>query len=225
MTRTIKIESDYEITPWDKVPIILKAISGFNSCLTVSAMSVLFIWSIHIGITTNKTDWPGFITWLLMCIGPIIITLNFVNARSIITTMVGSPSTDENEESVIENNDDSRVGNVVIPPAVGLISARDIAFEREIVGPTTVIMRAIAGFISTHVICFCSLLFTWTIHETMIVGHTLPGDPQLFMVVIGPIITSWNFVRANATLSTVIHGASQLDKWRDRIGDFISTKK
>lgn len=218
MERIRKVRTDGPVHPWDRIPIILKAISGFNSCLTVSAMSAIFIWSIHLAVTKGTAAWPGIITWVLMSIGPIIITLNFVNARSVITTIVASANAEL-------DRDDAEQKPVQIPMSTGLISERDIAIEREIVGPTTVLLRAIAGAISTHVICGCSLLFTWTIHDTMISGHSLPGDMQLFMVVVGPIITSWNFVRANATLSTVIQGASAFDRWRNKIATILATEK
>jgi hypothetical protein len=223
MAPALKVRTKYEVKPWDRIPVVLRAISGFNSCLTVSVMSVVFIWSVHLSVTTGKASWPEFMTGLLMIIGPIIITINFVNAKSIISTIVGV--TDEVEGRPAG---DGAVlpaqPSVVVAPAPGIVSQHDIAFEREIVGPTTVLLRAIAGTISTHVICFCSLLFTWTIHDSMIGGHPLPGDGQLFMIVIGPIITSWNFVRANATLNAVIKGTSAINVWRDRLASMLSTK-
>lgn len=224
MATPFKIQTSYEIKPWDRIPVILRAVSGFNSCLTVSAMSVIFIWSVHVSVTKGNAPWPDFITGLLMIIGPIIITINFVNAKSIISTIIGA--TDDVEGK--SDDDDTAIvpqPSVVVPPAPGIVSQHDIALEREIVGPTTVLLRAIAGAISTHVICFCSLLFTWTIHDIMIIGHPSPGDGQLFMIVVGPIITSWNFVRANATLAAVIKGTSKLDYWRNRIANVISVQK
>lgn len=221
MERIHKVVTEGQVHPWDRIPIVLKAISGFNSCITVSTMSALFIWSVHVSISTGVADWPGFITSVLMSIGPIIITLNFVNARSVITTIIESADTSDNAETGANGLPTA----IQIPVATGLITDRDIAIEREVVGPTTVLLRAIAGAISTHVICGCSLLFTWTIHNSMLSGHGLPGDPQLFMVVVGPIITSWNFVRANATLNAVIRGASVLDKWRNRAASILATER
>lgn len=218
MERIHKVQTTGEVHPWDRIPIILKAISGFNSCLTVSAMSALFIWAVHLGVTKGTADWPGPITCILMIIGPIIIALNFVNARSVITTIVESGKLSEEDES-------QNVIPVEIPVATKLITEKDIAIEREITGPTTVLLRAIAGATSTHVICGCSLLFTWTIHDTMVLGRSLPGDIQLFMVVVGPIITSWNFVSANATLSAVINGASVIDRWRNKFSRLLATDK
>lgn len=224
MEPTLKVKTNYEVKPWDRIPVILRAVSGFNSCLTVSVMSVIFIWSVHISVTVNKAPWPEFVTGVLMIIGPIVITINFVNAKSIISTIVGV--TDELESKQTSNdNTVPEQPSIPIVPAVGIISQHDIAFEREVIGPTTVLLRAIAGAVSTHVICFCSLLFTWTIHDSMLSGHNLPGDGQLFVIVVGPIITSWNFVRANATLNAVIKGTSAIDIWRNRLAGMLSTRK
>lgn len=211
----IRKQSATETHTWDRVPIILKSISGFNSCMTVSIMSVIFIWSVHITISKRIGDWPGAFTFMLMIAGPIIIALNFVNAKSIINTVLTKNG----------NEIDTQNTTIDIPSATPIVTEDDIAIEREITGPITVLLRAIAGFTATHVICFCSLLFTWTIHNSMLAGHRMPGDMQLFMVVIGPVITSWNFVRANATLTAVIQGASAIDRFRDKLAGIISTNR
>lgn len=210
----IRKQTVTDVHPWDRIPLILKSISGFNSCLTVSVMSVIFIWSAHISVSKSISDWPGIITLTLMVVGPIIIALNFVNAKSVIGTILSKA-----------NEEGENVTKIEIPSATGIVTEDDIAVERELTGPTTVILRAIAGFVAVHVICFCSLLFTWTIHNSMLSGYHLPANMQLFMVVVGPIITSWNFVRANATLNAVIKGATELEHWRDRLANVIATKK
>lgn len=224
MAAALKVRTNYEVKPWDRIPVVLRAISGFNSCLTVSVMSVIFIWSVHLSVTVNKAPWPEFTTGLLMIIGPIIITFSFVNAKSIISTIVGASDELEGKPA----GDGAVIPDqppVMVTPAAGIVSQHDIAFEREIVGPTTVLLRAIAGAISTHVICFCSLLFTWTIHDSMLAEHVLPGDAQLLVIVVGPVITSWNFVRANATLNAVIKGTSAIDVWRNRLANMLSTQR
>lgn len=206
-----------DVHPWDRIPIILKALSGFNSCVTVSVTSAIFIWSIHISVTSGIGVWPGIASAVLMMIGPIIIAWNFVNAKSIITTiLVQNPDDSADTEGVPRQ--------VVVPAATAIVTENDIAVERELVGPTTVILRAVAGAFSTHVICFCSLLFTWTIHDSMIAGKALPSNSELFMVVVGPIVTSWNFVRASATLSTVMQSTSAITKWRNKLAGMLATK-
>ncbi len=150
----------------------------------------------------------------LMIIGPIIMAWSFNNARSIISTILISA---DGEEAVPTK--------VVVPQATPIITEDDIAIERGVVGRLGVALRYLAGCISTHVICACSLLFTWTIHSAYVNGGALPSNSELFMVVVGPIVTCWNFVRATATLSTVIQGASQFDKWRNKFAGWIATNK
>lgn len=192
----------------DRVPIVLKGLAGFNSCLTVSTTSAIFIYSIHVSITSGVATWPGLITALIMLAGPVIIAWNFVNAKGIITTILPK---------------DGEVGEVeiAVPKNIPLMTPEDVAFERELMGHTSVLLRAIAGFISTHVICYCSLLFTLTIHQAMITGKPLPGDGELLLIVIGPVVTSWNFVRAGAILSTVMSGASNIHNVREKLSNII----
>ncbi|UQT02803.1 hypothetical protein YUBABA_00300 [Serratia phage vB_SmaM-Yubaba] len=205
-----------DIKRWDKFPIALKAISGFSSCITVNAESAIFILSIHLSVTGGVSTWPGILTALIMMMGPIIIAWNFVNARAIITTILTSPEDNPGGEPVAKQ--------IVVPQIPSIVTANDFAIERELVGPTSVILRAIAGAVSTHVICFCSLLFTWTIHDSMISGKPLPSNSELLLVVIGPVVTSWNFVRASATINTVIQGANKLEKFRTKLASWIQPK-
>lgn len=204
-----------KVNHWDKFPIGLKAISGFSSCVTVNAESAIFILSIHLSVTAGVATWPGIITALIMMVGPIIIAWNFVNARAIITTIL-TPSDEEGGKPVEQQ--------VKVPQIPSIVTATDFAIERELVGPTSVILRAVAGAISTHVICFCSLLFTWTIHESMIAGKPLPSNTELLLVVIGPVVTSWNFVRASATINTVMQGANKIEKYRTKLASWIQPK-
>ena len=206
---------------WDNIPIFLKAISGFNSCLTVSATSAIFIWSIHVSVSKGIATWPGIITALIMMAGPIIIAWSFVNARGIITTIL--PQQDESG-NVVPGSAQVAPTEVKLPVPIPIVTADDVAFERELVGPVAVMLRAIAGATSTHVICFCSLLFTWTIHDSMLSGRHLPSDSELLLVVVGPVVTSWNFVRASMMLSTVMQGASGLNRYRTKLAAFIQPK-
>lgn len=200
-----------DISNFDRIPILLKGLAGFDSCITVSITSAIFIYSIHVSITTGVATWPGIFTALIMLAGPVIIAWNFVNAKGIITTILPKDGTVEEIE-------------VAIPKAIPIMTPDDVAFERELMGHTSVILRAIAGFISTHVICYCSLLFTLTIHQAMINGKTLPGDAELLLIVIGPVVTSWNFVRAGATLSTVMSGANNIHNFREKMAKIIMPK-
>lgn len=210
-----KVERDERDQLYDKVALFMRNISGFSSCLTVCMISFIFVMSIHLGVTQHDRGYPGFTTLTLMIIGPIIMAWSFNNARSIISTIL--VAADKGGEETTQT--------VVIPKATPIITEEDIAIERGIVGRLGVGMRYFAGCISTHIICWCSLVFTWTIHISYTTDGVLPSNSQLFLVVVGPIVTSWNFVRASATLSTVIQGASQLDKWRGKVAGWISPNK
>lgn len=196
---------------FDRWPVVLKGLAGFLSCLTVSTTSAIFIYSIHLSITSNVATWPGLLTALIMLAGPVIIAWNFVNAKGIITTIL--PKEGEVGEREIP-----------VPKTIPIMTPEDVAFERELMGHTSVFLRAIAGFISTNVICYCSLLFTWTIHQAMITGKPLPTDGELLLVVIGPVVTSWNFVRAGATISSVVQGAGNLHRFREKLATIIHPK-
>ena len=210
-----KVERDERDRLYDRVALFMRNISGFSSCLTVCMISFIFVVSIHLGVTEHGRPYPGLITMTLMIIGPIIMAWSFNNARSIISTIL--VATDGTDEEIKQK--------VVIPKSTPIITEDDIAIERGVVGRLGVGMRYFAGCVSTHIICWCSLVFTWTIHVSYTVNNVLPSNAQLFLVVVGPIVTSWNFVRASATLSTVIQGASQLDKWRGKIAGWISPNK
>lgn len=213
---TVKVvERDERDKLYDRIALFMRNISGFSSCLTVCMISFIFVISIHLAVTEHGRPYPSLVTMILMIIGPIIMAWSFNNAKSIISTIL-----------VSDNGSSEEVKQkVVVPKSTPIITEEDIAIERGVVGRLGVAMRYFAGCISTHIICWCSLIFTWTIHISYTVHNVLPSNMQLFMVVVGPIVTSWNFVRASATLSTVIQGASQLDKWRGRIASWISPNK
>ena len=201
---------------FDRAAIFLRNISGFSSCMTVCVISMIFVWSVHIGVSEYHRGYPGLFAMTIMIIGPIIMAWNFNNAKSIISTILVSVDGDEAD---VEQT------KVAIPKAAPIITEEDIAIERGVVGRLGIALRYFAGCVSTHVICACSLLFTWTIHLAYANGGMLPSNSELFMVVVGPIVTSWNFVRATATLNTVIKGASQFDKWRSKLSSWIAPNR
>lgn len=211
-----KVDTEPRDRFYDRAALFLKNISGFSSCVTVCVISLIFVWSVHLGVSQHQRNYPGLASMTLMIIGPIIMAWSFNNAKSIISTILIHSET-EGEETELTK--------VVVPQATAIITEQDIAIERGLTGRLGVSLRYLAGCISTHVICVCSLLFTWTIHLAYVNGGGLPSNSELFMVVVGPIVTSWNFVRASATLGAVMQGASQIDKWRDKIGGWISASK
>lgn len=207
------------IGKWDKFPLYLRSVSGFNSCVTVATTSAIFIWSINEAAKVGMMSWMSVSEFqmFIMMMGPIIMAWNFVNAKSIITTIL---TPDGKEDGSVKE-----VTRVVVPQNTAVFTESDIAIEREMFGGATVMLRAIAGFISTQVICFCSLLFTWTIHDAMVAGFELPSGTKLTLVVIGPIITSWNFVKASNTLSAVMAGTSAIEKFRTKAANILMPNK
>lgn len=201
----------------DRFPILLRTISGFNSCLTVNMTSCIFIWAINEAGRIGSGSWPDPMQMGLMIIGPIIMAWNFVNAKTIINTLVDSAAP---EDSEIKTK-----AKTSIVPKIPFITEQDIIVQKEIFGTGNVILRAIAGFISTHVICFCSLMFTLSIHTAFVQARELPSSSELFLVVVGPIITSWNFVRASNTLSAVISGTDAIKKFREKIANLLMPKQ
>jgi len=214
---TVRKINQSTVSKWDRFPLYLRSISGFNSCLTVALTSAIFIWSINEASLAGKQSWLTIseVQMFIMMVGPIIIAWNFVNAKSIITTILTSSG----------ENGSAEEQRVVVPKNIPVFTENDAAIEREMFGGATVVLRAIAGFVSTHVICFCSLLFTWTIHDAMVAGYPLPSSTKLVLVVIGPIITSWNFVKASNTLSAVMAGTSAIEKFRARAANILMPKQ
>ena len=106
-----------------------------------------------------------------------------------------------------------------------MVTDNDIAIERELFGLSTVLMRAIAGCISVHVICFVSIVFTITIRQAAIDGKALPTDIEVLLAVIGPVITSWSFVRAANTLAVLMSSGNRLINLREKLADIIRPSK
>lgn len=218
MEKENKVNRQRMLEICDKMPIMLKAISGFNSCMTVSITSAIFIWSVHIAIANGKSTWPDVPTAVIMMTGPIIIAWNFVNARLMINSVISYDQTQKEQEA--KNEDDEETPVIKHPLMAGAG-----AIERELIGAPAMILRAIAGTVSVHVICFCSLLFTWTIHDALINGKPLPSDYELLLVVVGPVITSWNFVRASVTLDSVIKSAGMINRARNKLANVLRTNE
>lgn len=170
----------------------------------------MFIWAINESRRSGVSDWPGELQSFLMLAGPIILALHFVNAKTIITTIL-TPLGSEHDKMVDRQGE---IDKVEIPKSTPILTEQDVALEREVLGHTAVLLKAIAGFISTHVICYCSLLFTSTIQDALLLGKPLPSDLELFLVVVGPIITSWSFVKAGSTLGAVVTGVNSIARFR-----------
>lgn len=199
---------------YDWIPLILRNVSGFNSCVTVAVSSVLFVLTINKAALGSELGWFAWSTIAIMLSGPIIIAWHFVNVNITLSTLMETPAEEDT------TTDAEKLAEVTS----GVLTEKDIAMERQIFGTSITLMRAIAGFVSAHVICFISLVYTWTIHLAILAGKRPPEDVALFLVVIGPIITSWSFVRAATTLKVLVNGGGMILKIRTKLAEAIAPK-
>lgn len=213
----------------------LRTVSGFNSCITVALTSLIFMVTIRDAVLASEIGWFNASTIALMAMGPVVITWHFTNAKGMIEKVLKTPPT---EDEIVA---DAKVGRDTLasveamtstecddhrlPPGTSIITERDIGIERELFGLSTVMMRAIAGFISSHAICMGSIIYTITIRSAVITGKSMPGDLEVFLAIIGPIITSWSFMRAANTISILISGSGAIIKARQRLAEIINPSK
>ena len=201
---------------YDWIPAVLRSTAGFNSCMTVAVTSIIFIMTIYHGVIENEMGWFNSVQMVLMLCGPVIIAWNFSNAKSILSTVLTIDETETIEQTKKE---------IKIPQTAGVVTDNDIAIERELFGLSTVLMRAIAGCISVHAICFVSIVFTITIRQAVIEGKTLPSDIEVLISVLPPIITSWSFMRVSNTLAVIIAGGGKFAQFREKLAEAIKPNK
>lgn len=206
---------------YDWIPGVLRTASGFNSCITVGLTSLIFVMTIYHSVVETGKDWFDGTQIALMLCGPIVIAWNFTNAKSILATVL---SVDDSELKEQEQTEAVPIQEVKIPQGAALITDQDVSLERELFGLSTVMLRAIAGCIAVHVICFVSIIFTLTIRDASITGKTLPGNVEILLAVVGPVITSWTFVRAVNTLSVLMQSKSRLIDFREKLAELIRPK-
>lgn len=163
----------------------------------------------------TEIGWIGGLEILIMLMGPVIIAWNFVNVHSTL-------------ESVIQANTEQTEGDQTTSTRKcypkGYITPNDAAMEREVFGTGTMLLRALVGFIAAHSICFTSLVYTWTIRTAVLGGKVMPGEFDILIAVIGPIITSWNFVRAANTINVLISGGTMIMNFRTWLSTVIAPK-
>lgn len=200
---------------YDWVPAVLRNVSGFNACITVVVTSLIFVMTIHTAVTATPIGWFNSAEIAIMMAGPVIIAWNFVNVNSTLESVI--KSTDDNQETPTEH-----LTRKLFPK--GYITEADSATEREIFGLSTMMMRAFVGFTSAHAICFGSLVYTWTIRQAVLGGKALPGEFEILLAVIGPIVTSWHFVRAANTINILISGGAAFMNLRQWLSEFIAPK-
>ena len=203
---------------YDWIPAVLRSTAGFNSCITVGVTSLIFVMTIWHSVSSNQ-GWFSPTQIAMMLSAPALLSWHFVNARSILATVL---SVDQEE---LKDQEELPKKPLKIPGGTPLVTDTDIAVEREIFGLSTVIMRAVAGCISVHVICLVSIIFTLTIREAVMNGKVLPGDMEVLIAVLPPMITSWSFMRVSNTLGVIISGGNKLEQFREKLANIIKPSK
>lgn len=208
--------SEQPILPLNKawfvrIPIWLRGISGFVSALTSTAITVIFSLTIYEAVLKTEIGYPSATKIFIMLIGPLISSFQFINVTAILAAIVTHINDNENRD-------------VEEPPpiAVGLDAGATI--EQKVYGNLTVLLRSIAGFICSMGICFASLTFTYVIHLGVIAGKGLPSDLEMAVVISGPIITSWTFMKAETTIKSLLKIDSFSKQIREKIHIFTAPK-
>lgn len=217
--------------------MVLRTVSGFNSCITVAVTSVIFMVTIRDSVLTSTIGWFNPTTIALMAMGPVVITWHFTNAKGLIEKVLKTPPLEDQEDlkdieeakkehNSILNMERQTCGHDEhqLPQTANIITERDVRIERELFGLSTVMLRALAGFISSHAICLGSIIYTVTIRSAIITGKDMPGDMEVFLAIIGPIVTSWSFMRAANTISLLVSGSTAMLNIRKRLAEVISPK-
>lgn len=182
----------------EKATVVLRALSGFSSALTSSIITVIFSLTIYESVLKSNIGYPDATKIFIMIMGPLISSFQFINVSSTLSAIfkhINKPPEGEEQPIVIDVGASATV-------------------EVKIYGRLNVLLRAVAGFVCCHVICFASLMFTYVIHLGVIAGKGLPNDYEMIVTICGPIITSWTFMRAETTIKELLKIDSFLERFR-----------
>lgn len=94
--------------------------------------------------------------------------------------------------------------------------------EREVLGKWTVLLRNLGGIIAVVVVSFMGVFNSYTIHVSVSQHDIWPSEMSMFIMVVGPVVVSWQFMNVSKTLTTIFGGASQFTKLRERVAGFIA---
>lgn len=206
---------------WDWIPMVLRNVAGFDSCITVAVTSVIFMVTIRDAVLSSTIGWFDGSTIALMILGPVVITWHFTNARGMIEKVL---KTEHQEEEDFKEHHCTPSGEVKVPQNSSIVNESDVAIERQIFGLSTVMMRAVAGCFAAHCICLGSLIYTMTIRSVVLANGKMPDDTAVFLAIVGPIVTSWSFMRAANTISVLMSSSSALLKIRQKLAEIIAPK-
>lgn len=192
------------------LPLHCRTLGGFFSVLTSSINSTIFSLAIYEAVLKSEIGYPDAPKIAIMVIGPLISALHFINASSVLTAIFSKNGLDNKEE--------------MTPITVRSKDCAEISLEREMYGDLNVLLRSMAGLLSCLVICLTSLMFTWVIHLGIIHGKGLPDFTQICISVVGPILTSWSFMRANTTIAQIMNIETFGAGLRRKVGEWLLKK-
>ena len=197
-----------------KTPKVLRAACGFISAITSCVITVIFSLTIYESVLKVGWGYPNAFKIGIMIIGPLVSCLQFVNVSSTLSALFATNEKKEEEgKTVIED------------PAVVVATPEKPPLEHQLYGSTTVLLRAIAGFSCSLVICFASLMFTYVIHQGTINEKMLPSELEMLVVVAGPILTSWSFMKAETTIRNLLQIDGVREILRKKAIDVLSKSK
>jgi len=120
---------------------------------------------------------------------------------------VTSPSQDNTTLS----NDD---GSAPTHPPAGI--------EREVLGKWTVNLRNFGGIIAVLVVSFMGVFNSYTIHVSVSQHDIWPSEMSMFIMMVGPVLCSWQFMNVSKTLNTIFKGAGDFTKLREQAARIIA---
>lgn len=115
------------------------------------------------------------------------------------------------DDETLGDNDSSAP---LVHPPVGM--------EREILGKWTVFLRNFGGIVAVLVVSFMGVFNSYTIHVSVSEHNIWPSEMSMFIMVVGPVLCSWQFMNVSKTLTTIFQGAGDLTKFRERVAGFIA---
>lgn len=193
-------------------PVVLRAFCGFLSAITSAVITVIFSLTIYESVLRSYLGYPEAFKTLIMVVGPLISTWQFVNINSTLSALFQEVNDKENEFN----------GKVKIANAGKGNKGESI--EKQIYGGANVVLRSIAGLLCCLAINFASLLFTYVIHLSVLEGKDFPGNMIMLIIISGPIITSWAFMRAETTIRDLLKIDGIGEKLRKRAITVLSKK-
>lgn len=120
--------------------------------------------------------------------------------------------TNNSKDDATLSDDDS--STPLVHPPVGM--------EREILGKWTVFLRNFGGIVAVLVVSFMGVFNSYTIHVSVSEHNIWPSEMSMFIMVVGPVLCSWQFMNVSKTLTTIFQGAGDLTKFRERVAGFIA---